>query len=114
MKRILFLISVSFLTFTNSFTQSLEEELNDVFNQLDSSKNVSAIQSASAQLELIAISYPEDYASNYYAAYSKAMQSYSEKESKKKALGLDPLLMPTRHPFQVSSILYFASTVLKQ
>jgi len=89
MKRILLLIGVSFLTLTTSFTQSLEEELNDVFNELDSSKNVSAMQSLSAQLELIAMSYPEDYASNYYAAYSKAMQSYSEKESKKRDQLLD-------------------------
>ena len=89
MKKTLTLLGLFLFTIQMTYSQTLEEELNEVFNQVDTSKNVFLSFSAAAQLDLIAISYPDQYASNYYAAYSKAMVSYNEKDSKRRDQLLD-------------------------
>lgn len=89
MKKTLVLLGIFLFSIQMSYSQTLEDELNEVFNQVDTSKNVFSSISAASQLELIAISYPDQYASNYYAAYAKAMVSYNEKDSKRRDQLLD-------------------------
>ena len=82
-------ICLSLISFSKVNCQTLEEELSAVYQQTDTAKTLNTFMSVAAQFELIANMNPDQYAANYYAAYSKAMVSYTEKESKKRDLLLD-------------------------
>ena len=83
---ILFYIIFSISTLNS---QTLEESLNETFQQMDTSKNLGGMMSASAKFDLITNKWPDEYASNYYSAYSKAMISYVEKDMKRRDQFLD-------------------------
>jgi hypothetical protein len=69
--------------------QTLEESLTTTFAQMDTSKTMGAMMAASAKFDIITNKWPDEYASNYYSAYAKAMVSYVEKDTKRKDLFLD-------------------------
>ncbi len=85
----LMVVCLSLFSFSKVNSQTLEEELSVVYQQIDTAKTFGASMSAAAQFELIATMNSDQYAANYYAAYSKAMVSYTEKETKKRDLLLD-------------------------
>ncbi len=60
--------------------QTLEEKLTATFLEFDTTQVFSKKMAASSKLELMANMESENFAVNYYAAYSKAMISYREKE----------------------------------
>ena len=82
-------ICLSLISFSKVNSQTLEEELSAVYQQVDTAKTMNTYMSAAAQFELIANMYSDQYAANYYAAYSKAMVSYVEKDTKRRDLLLD-------------------------
>ena len=88
MKKITLLIILSFNLF--SFTaQTLEEKLTSAFLSFDTTQVFSAKIAASSKLELLANMESENFAVNYYAAYSKAMISYMETDKDRKDMYLD-------------------------
>jgi hypothetical protein len=90
MKRFFLLLFLLFILQNEKvFSQSMSDELTISFNQFDNAVSFSEMMTSSSALELIAITYPEEYISNYYASYSKAMVSYYEKEAKKRDLLID-------------------------
>lgn len=69
--------------------QTLEESLNKAFMQMDSAKTVPAMMSVSAQFEMIADKWSNEWSANYYAALSKVIVSFMMSDNKKKDLLLD-------------------------
>jgi hypothetical protein len=69
--------------------QSLEESLNKTFMQMDSIKGLSDMMSVSAQFDMIADKWNNEWSANYYAAYGKIIASFIVQDSKKKDLFLD-------------------------
>jgi hypothetical protein len=69
--------------------QTLEETLNKAYAQFESSKDLGPMMAASSQFDLAANKWGNEYAANYYAAYSKAIISYIETDKKRKDLLLD-------------------------
>ena len=86
-KLVLFLL-LSFPVFAFQ-AQSLEEKLTALFLEFDTTQVFSAKMAASSKLELLANMESENYAVNYYAAYTKAMISYMEKDKDRKDMFLD-------------------------
>ena len=83
------IVCLSLISFSKVNSQTFEEELSLVYQQIDTAKTFGTSMSAAAQFELIATMNSDQYAANYYAAYSKAMVSYTEKDNKKRDLLLD-------------------------
>ncbi len=79
MKKIVILLLMTF-NLVAFQAQTLEEKLTALFLEFDTTQVFSAKMAASSKLELLANMESENYAVNYYAAYSKAMISYREKE----------------------------------
>ena len=69
--------------------QTLEESLGKVYMQMDSIKGLSDMMSVSAQFDMIADKWDNEWSANYYAAYAKVIASFIEQDSKKKDLFLD-------------------------
>ncbi len=69
--------------------QTMEESLSKTYMQMDSVKNLSEMMSVSAQFDLIAGKWENEWSSNYYAAYAKVIVSFIIQDSKKKDLFLD-------------------------
>lgn len=69
--------------------QTMEESLNKAFLQMDSVKSLSDMMSVSAQFDMIASKWENEWSSNYYAAYAKVIASFIVQDSKKKDLFLD-------------------------
>ncbi len=69
--------------------QTLEESLNKAYVQMDSIKSFSDMMSVSAQFDMIADKWNNDWSANYYAAYAKVIASFIVQDSKKKDLFLD-------------------------
>lgn len=69
--------------------QTMEESLNKAFLQMDSVKSLSDMMSVSAQFDMIASRWENEWSSNYYAAYAKVIASFIVQDSKKKDLFLD-------------------------
>ncbi len=69
--------------------QTLEESLNKTSMQMDSVKNLAGMMSVSAQFDMIADKWENEWSSNYYAAYVKVILSFLVQDSKKKDLFLD-------------------------
>jgi|WetSurMetagenome_2_1015567.scaffolds.fasta_scaffold01283_7 hypothetical protein len=69
--------------------QTMEESLSKTIMQMDTVKNLSGMMSASAQFDMIADKWENEWSSNYYAAYAKVILSFIVQDSKKKDLFLD-------------------------
>ena len=69
--------------------QTMEESLNKAFLQMDSVKSLSDMMNVSAQFDMIASRWENEWSSNYYAAYAKVIASFIVQDSKKKDLFLD-------------------------
>jgi hypothetical protein len=69
--------------------QTLEESLTAAVQQMDTSKTMGSMMKAAANFDILTNKWPEEYATNYYSAYAKAMISYVEKDAKRKDLFLD-------------------------
>lgn len=69
--------------------QTMEESLNKAFLQMDSVKSLSDMMSVSAQFDMIASKWENEWSSNYYAAYAKVIASFIVQDNKKKDLFLD-------------------------
>jgi len=69
--------------------QTMEESLNKAFLQMDSVKSLSDMMSVSAQFDMIASKWENEWSSNYYAAYAKVIASFIDQDNKKKDLFLD-------------------------
>jgi len=88
MKQLL-LVLVLLLNFYSIQAQTLEEKLQSLFLEFDTTQVFSSKMAASSKLELLANMESESFAANYYAAYSKAMISYMEKDKERKDMYLD-------------------------
>ncbi len=88
MKKLVLFLLLSFPIFAFQ-AQTLEEKLTALFLEFDTTQVFSAKMAASSKLELLANMESENYAFNYYAAYSKAMISYMEKDKDRKDMFLD-------------------------
>lgn len=82
---LLFILAVPFCL----KAQTMEESLNKAFLQMDSIKSLSDMMSVSAQFDMIASKWENEWSSNYYAAYAKVIASFIVQDSKKKDLFLD-------------------------
>jgi hypothetical protein len=69
--------------------QTLEESLNSTFIRMDSAKSVPDMMSISAQFEMIANKWSNEWSANYYAAFSKVIISFIIPDTRKKDLLLD-------------------------
>ncbi len=69
--------------------QTLEESLVKVYIQMDSIKSLSDMMNVSAQFDMIADKWNNEWSANYYAAYAKVIASFIVQDSKKKDLFLD-------------------------
>ncbi len=69
--------------------QTLEESLNKTLMQMDSIKGLSDMMNVSAQFDMIADKWNNEWSANYYAAYAKVIASFIVQDSKKKDLFLD-------------------------
>lgn len=83
------LVLVLLLNLFSFKAQTLEEKLQSLFLEFDTTQVFAAKMAASSKLELLANMESENYAVNYYAAYSKAMISYMEKDKDRKDMFLD-------------------------
>ena len=69
--------------------QNLEESLSKTLTKMDSVQNLSQMMSISAQFDMIAAKWENEWSSNYYAAYAKTIASFIVQDNKKKDLFLD-------------------------
>jgi hypothetical protein len=69
--------------------QTLEESLSKTLMQMDSVQNISSMMNVSAQFDMIASKWENEWSSNYYAAYAKVIASFIVQDNKKKDLFLD-------------------------
>jgi hypothetical protein len=69
--------------------QTLEESLRKTSLQMDSVKNLAGMMSVSAQFDMLADKWPNEWSSNYYAAYAKVILSFIVQDSRKKDMLLD-------------------------
>jgi hypothetical protein len=69
--------------------QTLEESLSKTLLKMDSVQNLSQMMSLSAQFDMIASKWENEWSSNYYAAYAKVIASFIVQDNKKKDLFLD-------------------------
>ena len=69
--------------------QTLEESLSKTLMNMDSVQNLSQMMSVSAQFDMIASKWENEWSSNYFAAYAKVISSFIVQDNKKKDLFLD-------------------------
>jgi hypothetical protein len=69
--------------------QTMEESLSKTYMQMDSIKSLSDMMSVSAQFDMIADKWSNEWSANYYAAYAKVIASFIVQDVKKKDLFLD-------------------------
>ena len=89
MKKIALILVVFGINYFTIYSQTLEEKLTSIFLEFDTTQVFSAKMAASSKLELLANMESENYAVNYYTAYSKAMISYQETDKERKDMYLD-------------------------
>jgi hypothetical protein len=90
--KLLFKTLMLFLLFTFPVllrAQNLEESLSKTLMKMDSAQNLSDMMSISAQFDMIASKWENEWSSNYYAAYAKTIVSFIVQDNKKKDLFLD-------------------------
>jgi len=69
--------------------QTLEESLNKTLVKMDSVQNLSDMMRVSAQFDMVAAKWENEWSSNYYAAYAKIIASFIVQDNNKKDLFLD-------------------------
>jgi hypothetical protein len=69
--------------------QTMEESLNNTLMKMDSVQNLSGMMNVSAQFDMLAAKWENEWSTNYYAAYAKVIASFIVQDSKKKDLFLD-------------------------
>ena len=69
--------------------QTMEESLNKTLVKMDSVQNLSDMMRVSAQFDMIAAKWENEWSSNYYAAYAKIIASFIVQDNNKKDLFLD-------------------------
>jgi hypothetical protein len=69
--------------------QTLEESLGKTLMQMDSIKGLPDLMKVSAQFDMIADKWKNEWSANYYAAYAKVIASFVVQDSKQKDLFLD-------------------------
>jgi hypothetical protein len=69
--------------------QTMEESLSKTLLKMDSVQNMSSMMSVSAQFDMIASKWENEWSSNYYAAYAKVIASFIVQDNNKKDLFLD-------------------------
>jgi len=69
--------------------QTLEESLGKAYMKMDSIKGLSDLMNVSAQFDMIADKWNNEWSANYFAAYTKVIASFIVQDSKKKDLFLD-------------------------
>ena len=69
--------------------QTLEESLSKALVKMDSVQNLSDMMRVSAQFDMIAAKWENEWSSNYYAAYAKIIASFIVQDNNKKDLFLD-------------------------
>jgi hypothetical protein len=69
--------------------QTLEESLNKTLVKMDSVQNLTDMMRVSAQYDMIAAKWENEWISNYYAAYAKIIASFIVQDNNKKDLFLD-------------------------
>ena len=70
-------------------SQTLEESLTPICNQLDTAKTLNELMFISASFDMVTTKFPEELMSNYYSALSKAFVSYMELNTEKRDLYID-------------------------
>ena len=81
MKKLILVFGIILFGF-RTFSQTMEEQMSQAYAMMDTSSTVTTSTEVAAQFELIAMMNPENYATNYYAALSKALLSYTGKDQK--------------------------------
>ena len=91
MKKVIASLCLAFICITNQATkaQTLEESVKTAYQQLDTAKTLGQFMGASSAFDILANKYPNEFITNYYSAYTKAVISYKEKDAKKRDLYLD-------------------------
>lgn len=69
--------------------QTMEESLSKTLINMDSVQNLSGMMKVSAQFDMIAAKWENEWCTNYYAAYAKIIASFIVQDIKKKDLFLD-------------------------
>jgi hypothetical protein len=69
--------------------QTMEESLSKTLMSMDSVQNISSMMNVSAQFDMIASKWENEWSSNYYAAYAKVIASFIVQDNNKKDLFLD-------------------------
>ena len=83
-----FALAAGLLIAKENKAQSIDTALIQTYTAFDSAKTYPQLLFASNQFKLIAKQKPDDWVTNYYAAWSLALVSFREPDSKKK----DPML----------------------
>jgi hypothetical protein len=84
-----FMLFLFFVLPVSLEAQNLEESLSKTLMKMDSVQNISQMMSISAQFDMIASKWENEWSSNYYAAYAKTIASFIVQDNKKKDLFLD-------------------------
>lgn len=69
--------------------QTKEESLSKTLAKMDSVQNLSEMMNVSAQFDMLAAKWENEWSTNYYAAYAKVIVSFIVQDNKKKDLFLD-------------------------
>lgn len=69
--------------------QTLEESLNNIYQKMDSAKSVTDMMKISAQFDMIADKWNDEWSANYSAAFIKTIVSFMVPDSRNKDLLLD-------------------------
>jgi hypothetical protein len=69
--------------------QTMEESLIKTLTKMDSVQNLAGMINVSAQFDMLASKWENEWSTNYYAAYAKIIASFIVQDSKKKDLFLD-------------------------
>jgi hypothetical protein len=90
MKKQIIAVALAACTFTAAKAQDYKPVLQNTFIAFDTTRNNEQARMEQAnKLVLIAKKWPAEWATNYYAAYSKVQLSYMEKDAAKKDAYLD-------------------------
>jgi hypothetical protein len=82
------LVIILALTAKNTFSQTAEDALKQTFTAFDTTRVYNAQVPLVNQFKLIASKWPDNWITNYYAAYAIIINSFVEPDNKKK----DPML----------------------
>jgi hypothetical protein len=69
--------------------QTMEESLSKTLMKMDSVQNLSEMMNVSAQFDMLAAKWENEWSTNYYASYAKVIASFIVQDNKKKDLFLD-------------------------